>query len=587
MQPPPSLCEAEEGETSETQPKNHQLQSSEATSFLYSIPQWQPPPTQPTGQHPSRKPNPPYPSQRTRPASLTGQQPSQRPIQPVRPRRARPSSVQVHDLLASTLASLRSNKPPSTQLQSPQPPVFRTNLGRDERIPEIWKKDALDGRIGIRPRNKTSTELQQLKSSRLSYGEKGVGLSRAMKIIIQQFMVANGYVSPHQHIPGCDQSASRNSLLVRLDLHNTFKATKETADEQRLIKSTWASIDGYVSEQSREWRAQGVFEQELETAPPIFAAFTRSWTDLDWDGRTRDFTRATRLTTMSPVMPVSPDDNNSGSRPTYSKASREAKREVTVLDIDTEGSLEKSYDGLEPTLKRPGHHGLNTEANKRTRTGDYAPITSEHEYVDHFYDQENGLGFTSPEEKGLQTVIEAIHHARATMLELAPMSAKDLAVTQQDWASHGFPSMLAETLTMGRAYTTTMGNYFDNTLDLLSLLKESGHWKTGHAKVQVDCGCQKEGAGPAPEQSHNGMVLDPPIPCQGEVKVQSFFEREDAIPDRSQDGKLSDRPIPPAGDIKVDRSSQPEDAAPNPLQKGECVWAVASHDGKCSTRWSL
>lgn len=421
----------------------------------------------------------------------------------------------------------------------------------------------LDGRIGIRPRNKESTELQQIKSSRHSCGKKGIGLPRSMKIIIQQFMVANGYVCSYKHMQPQEKSVFRNSLLVRLDLHNTFINTMETGDEKKLIRSAWASIDGYLSEQSREWRAQGVFEQIPETARPTFAPFTRGWTNRNWDGSTRDFTRATKLVTISPMLFTSPDEPKRGSRPTDCEIVREA---VIVVDDDTKVSLDSSCAGLKPALKRSGQDGPNSQANKVARTCDYTPLTSKHEHVDHIDNEKNGLEFTRPEEKGLPIVIEAIHHAQATMSDQAPMSAKDLAVMQQDWTSHGFPSMLVETLATGRAYTATMGKYFDNALELLSLLKESDTWTAGPMKVQVDCACQNGRA--APERLQDGRVPDPSTPSTGEIEVQQSHEREGTTSDRSQVGKVSERPIPSTGNVNVDRSSQPERAVPDQLENG-------------------
>lgn len=372
-----------------------------------------------------------------------------------------------------------------------------------------------------------------------------------MKIVIQQFMLANGYICPHQHMPILERPVFRNSLLVRLDLHNTFKITKETNDEKRRIKTAWASIDGYVSELSREWRAQGVFEQVPEMARPTFAAFTSGWTDRDWDGSTFDFTRARILTTITPVLSVSPDDSNTRSRPTDSEASWEA-------GDNAKGSFDRSYAERERTLKRFGQDGPNNQVMKRARLYDYVPDTD----VD---DEANGFELTGPKENGLPVVIEAIQHARATMLDLAPLSAKDLAVVQQDWTSHGFPSMLAETLTIGRAYTATMGKYFGNALNLLSLLEESGHWKADHTEVQVDCACQQGGT--APEYLRNGRIADPPSPTNGEVEVRHPYEREDTVHDRSQKGKVSDRQIITIGSVKLDCASQPDGAAPNNLRE--------------------
>lgn len=384
-----------------------------------------------------------------------------------------------------------------------------------------------------------------------------------MKIIIQQFMVANGYVCPHQHMIIHEKWVLWDSLLVRLDLHKTSKITKETDGEQKLIDLARASVDGYISEQSREWRLQGVFEQISETARPTFAAFTTNWTNRGWDGSTPDFTRAKMLTTMPPALSGSPDQPSRGSRPTDSETIQGATRQMIVVDDEIIRSLDDSHTEIEPTLKRSVQDGSNNQANKRPRTRDYAPISSKDEYTNHVHD---GLGSPGLQEKGLPIVIEALHHAPNTMMELAPMSAKDLAVMQQDWKSDGFPSVLAKMLTLGRSYTATMSEYFEKALESLSLLEESDQWKARHMKADVGYAFQKGEA--APEQLQNERVPEPSIHLNGEAEVQNSHEQEDSMPDRSQTRKVSDRPTPSSGDIKTDRSSPPEGVALDQLESG-------------------
>ena len=532
--------EAKEGKISETQARDCQPQSSKAKSFLYSIPQWQPPSTQSTSQQPSKIATQPVPSQRIR-----------------------PTSARLKRLPPPSLTSTRQDAPSSTQPQG-QPPSFPfEDVGYDEKIPRIYRNDVLDKRIGIRPRLKKSTEFQQLKNPGDTRNSDGASLPRSMKIIIQQFIVANGYVFPHKDRGSLEVATLRNSLMLRLDLHKSALVIKES---QRLIKSRWRIVDAFVAKQSRVWRAQGVFQQAPETARPTFAAFTRDWIDRNWDGSMRDFTRAATLTTTLPMLSVSPDDSDRGLRDTDSRNPREATRQVVTLDDDIEGQLDNSSPRLETTLKRRAHDAINNQIIKRARTRSSTPMTSKHDHIDHAYDEVNGLGFTRPEERGLPMVIEAIYHARATLLDLAPMTAKDLANMQQDWTSHGFENTLAEMLTIGLAHTVTMGRYFDNALELLSLLKESDHWKASHMKVQVDCASQEGGA--AREQLQNERVPHPSSLSNGNIEVQHSHEREDTIPDRSQDGKVYNQPIPSTGDIKVNRSSQPEDAAPNQLYIG-------------------
>lgn len=266
------------------------------------------------------------------------------------------------------------------------------------------------------------------------------------------------------------------------------------------------------------------------------------------------------------MLSVSPDESDRGLRDTDSRNPQEATRQVVMWDDDIEGQLDSSRPGLETTLKRPAHDATNNQIVKRARTRSSIPMTSKHDHIDHAFDEVNGLEFTRPEERDLPMVIEAIYHARATLLDLAPMTAKDLANMQQDWTSHGFTNTLAENLTIGLAHTVTMGRYFDNALELLSLLKESDHWKASHMKIQVDCASQEGGA--THEQLQNGGVPHPSSPFNGEVEIQHSHEREDAVPNRTQDGEVSKRPMPSTGDIKVNRSSQPGGAAPNQLNIG-------------------
>lgn len=65
---------------------------------------------------------------------------------------------------------------------------------------------------------------------------------------------------------------------------------------------------------------------------------------------------------------------------------------------------------------------------------DYILITNNNNYIDHVRSEEEILECTKPEEKRLSIIIEEIHRAQATMLNLAPMSANDRATMQQDRA---------------------------------------------------------------------------------------------------------------------------------------------------------
>ena len=514
-------------------PLTYQPQSSKASSFLYSIPQWQAPFKQPTRQDFSKMPHP-GPAQRTRPPSarLQGLPPP-------------PRGLTRRDRRSSTV-------PPGFQ------PTVPSNLGFDEEIPGTYNKDVLDKRIGIRPRNKESIELRHIKDSKYG-GDKSIDLPQSMKIIVQQYMVANGYVCPHKHIPGWEKSVFRDSLLLRLDLHNTFITTKETKHEQHLIRSVWASIDDYVMEQSSEWRAQGVFEQVSETASPTFAAFTNVWTDRNWIGRGQGFTPTATSTTILPASPASLKGSNRGSRPMGSKSLREPSSQSVVLGAETERSMDNVCVGHESTLKRPNEESHDTQANKRVCNRDDTRITDKNTNVDHVLEEADSLETTTPEEKRLPLVIEAIHRAQTTMSDLAPMSAKDLTLMQQAWTLQGCPTMLADTMRVGQAYTTLMRNYFDHALDMLKRLEESGHCKADDMVVQVDCACQDEGSASEPLQNLGSR--DPLVQLSRELEIQRSYGREHAERDRSREGKECNQRIPSTRNDKVGRSSQAEEGA--------------------------
>ena len=518
----------------QTLPLTYQPQSSEASSFLYSIPQWQNPFKQPIRQHSEMLPQP-GPAQRTRPPSarLQGLPP---PSQGLARRDGRSSTV-----------------PTGFQPRVP------SNLGFYEKIPGTYNKDLLDKRIGIRPRNKESIELRQIKNSGYAGGGKGIDLPQSMKIMVQQFMVANGYVYPHLHIPSSEKYVFRDSLLLRLDLHNTFITTKETKHEQNLIKLVWARIDDYVLEQSTQWRAQGVFEQISETASPTFAAFTNGWTDPRWDGSGWGFTPTVTSTTILPASPASLDGSNRGPRPMTSKSLREPSSQSVVLGAGTERSMDKVYIGHEPTLKRPNQDYHDNQPNKRVCNRDDTRITDKNTNVDHILEEAGSLESTTPDEKRLLSVIEAIHRAQTTVFDLAPMSAKKLALMQQAWTSHGFPTMLADTMKVGQAYTTLMGNYFDHALNMLNLLKGSGHWKADDTEVQVDCAGQDKGS--ASEQLQSLGLRDPLVQLSREFEAQHSGGRENAETDRSREEKECNQRIHSTKGDKVDGSSQAEEGA--------------------------
>lgn len=95
------------------------------------------------------------------------------------------------------------------------------------------------------------------------------------------------------------------------------------------------------------------------------------------------------------------------------------------------------------------------------------------------------IQFVRPHDKGFPMIIDNIRHAYHTLNKLAPKSAKDLAALQQDWADHGFPSSLAESLFAAQGYILSMKMYLDNALDLLMLLEDCTSWKVDGENLEL------------------------------------------------------------------------------------------------------
>ena len=101
-------------------------------------------------------------------------------------------------------------------------------------------------------------------------------------------------------------------------------------------------------------------------------------------------------------------------------------------------------------------------------------------------EEQADIQFVRPHDKGFPTILDNIRHAHHTLEELAPKSAKDLAALQQDWADHGFPSLLTESLFAAQSYTLSMKMYLDNALDLLLLLEDCTSWKVDGENFELE-----------------------------------------------------------------------------------------------------
>ena len=263
----------EEGELPDERSPSAPVLRSQASSTLYSIPQWQPPPcTRPEtssrgGNGPlSRSPLPdPNHSfwQDPRLRSVT----STRITRPVKDRRG-----------------YRSRNVANTQMEFP---MFSPT-------PDI-QYDKLDQWIGIRPRGKTSAEVQFVLLPEFS-DTSGPPFPPAMLVITHQFMVANKFVSPRRHLGKTEKRKLWTSLLVRLDLHESDDLSRQ---QNKRLKRAAERLNYYVDDQSKEWLAAGFYLRSSKKLPPAFHTCTQAWLRRDWDGV---IISPTQTTTIGPAM---------------------------------------------------------------------------------------------------------------------------------------------------------------------------------------------------------------------------------------------------------------------------------------------
>ncbi len=264
----------EEGEIPDHTSQRAPVPKSQASSTLYSIPQWQPPPV-------------------ARPETTFGggKGPLSRPQLP----NPRPSFWQDPRFwgVASTQIARPVDNRQDHQLQTVA--NARMALPMDSPIPDILQHDKLDQRIGIRPRRKTSVEVQFVLRPEFSDTSK-TPFPHAMLVIIHQFMVANKFISPRRHMSGKVRKDLWKSLLVRLDLHESYDLSRQ--QKQRLDRAT-TKLNAYIDIQSREWLAAGIYLRPSRQVSPAFHECTQAWLRRDWDGLT---TWAAQTSNTEPAM---------------------------------------------------------------------------------------------------------------------------------------------------------------------------------------------------------------------------------------------------------------------------------------------
>ena len=245
----------EEGEVPNERSPSAPVLRSQASSTLYSIPQWQPPPC-------------------TRPetSSRGGSGPLSRPPLPD------PNRSFWQDPRHWGVTSTRIARPVEDRRGYRSRNVANTpHMGLPT---DIQQHDKLDQWISIRPRGKTSAEVQFVLHPEFSDASIRP-FPHAMLVIVHQFMVANKFVSPRQHLGKTEKKNLWESLLVRLDLHESDDLSRQ---QNKRLKRAAERLNYYVDDQSKEWLAAGVYLRSSKKLPPAFHTCTQPWLRRDWDG---------------------------------------------------------------------------------------------------------------------------------------------------------------------------------------------------------------------------------------------------------------------------------------------------------------
>ena len=152
----------------------------------------------------------------------------------------------------------------------------------DQEIPGLTPEDLLDKRIGLRPRNKSSTEVQFVMSADFYGKGKRSSFPAAVLKITHQFMVANGYVGQGVHLGKAMKKELWRSLKIRLDLCNTSAVSSITQEQRGRLDAGCSKLSAYITDQTQIWKERGILCQTNENFPPFFHPCTQSWKSRDW-----------------------------------------------------------------------------------------------------------------------------------------------------------------------------------------------------------------------------------------------------------------------------------------------------------------
>lgn len=263
----------EEGEVPDERSPSAPVLRSQASATLYSIPQWQPPPLA----------RPETSSQGGNGSLSRTPLPNSKRNFWQDPRHWGVASTQI----ARPLDDRPGYGPRDVANTHVELPMFSPTT-------DIQQHDKLDQWIGIRPRGKTSAEVQFVLRPEFSIAS-GTPFPSAMLVITHQFMVANKFVSPRRHLGKSEKQKLWKSLLVRLDLHESDDLSWQQKQHLRRVA---IRLNTYVDDQCKEWLAAGIYLRPSKMVPPAFHECTQAWLRRDWDGV---IILPTHTTTMKPA----------------------------------------------------------------------------------------------------------------------------------------------------------------------------------------------------------------------------------------------------------------------------------------------
>ena len=95
-----------------------------------------------------------------------------------------------------------------------------------------------------------------------------------MMVSTHQFMVANRFVASRKHLGNPIKKLPWQSLLARLDLHETSELSRK---QKTYLGKVTTRLDRYLNTRAIEWKAAGIYLQSTNGAVLAFHECARAW----------------------------------------------------------------------------------------------------------------------------------------------------------------------------------------------------------------------------------------------------------------------------------------------------------------------